>query len=1092
MHPFFRKERTDHDSDTHSPSQAAGPLSIDGALEEKTTIAEAMNPDNMVDRSQSHPTVSPEKSRTVALSSRSSWNPTQPVKYTYHENIYHDIMPDNAGTKRRKTSQGHEYVVPVAENTLTGSETWHEQLTRAASSTASRQTSEQGQIHDGFDSQPIGTSQDPSNASESTTERSVDLETQQHLNLHQSLTSLPHPSQSPSEKDPIIDPSLTSPTTAPDSAMDTPRNKSVRLGAIGKLINSPKHAQKTSPAMRNTKRTKTPSRARKVEMKNGKFVSSLRITLPYASPDTGKKINEILSFKTLSLNQSSTQTLRETKKASSAGTKIVHPFFLNKPLTPMVSRAASEAASACPVSEDESRVILKAPTPWKDIIFGSRNTSQKSLPGLDPIWPPNALHNIQPEERLWLPSKTIPQATIKSKSKHIVPSVDCAEDVLSTFGGQLRRDLIQPPDSVHLPTRLIMSGKSLFESLTLDSLVKPVANMLQSRIESKPTAFDQGRASGPCLWPQAYAPERWEEVLQPQAYVLHDWLRTLEVHNVQSGNTQSKPKIAMQKKRRKRKTDELDDFIAHSDDDADNDSLSPKNAILLTGPSGCGKTASVYAVAQQLGFEIFEIYPGMRRNARDIMDQVGDMTKNHLVQRTTGISSRRSSVSASDNESCPALPVNLPPNQQTMAAFMGNGTKNKKPGLAGVEANKGGKAKSQKQSLILFEEVDILFEEDKGFWSAVQTLIQASKRPVILTCNDPTSVPVDDLNLYATLEYENPSTEVAVQYLRSVAASEGHLLSSQAIQNLYVSKGYDLRASLTELNFWCQMTVGSQLGGIDWMMPYNERHATSFPGSITRIVSKDTFISGHDLLPTETRNSDDLIGFAMEHLGMSALDWVDQDVERSQHATVLQRLDDLFSLCEARSSMDVLDDTISPLLAAKIKQNSPSTTRIRPREQLVERHLAPRRLQLSSRDILEIFGSLTEENRIGLPQPPGRKAPSLDSSAVSVATEIAPYIRQIVLYDQRLAVLRNDLDGGSQSSSNKRQRRTRAARAALEGGTIASTRRDRWFTDALDLDAVLSTAGGWPQAQLLQPQESIGETESLGTPSSTASVHSFE
>ena len=32
-------------------------------------------------------------------------------------------------------------------------------------------------------------------------------------------------------------------------------------------------------------------------------------------------------------------------------------------------------------------------------------------------------------------------------------------------------------------------------------------------------------------------------------------------------------------------------------------------------------------------------------------------------------------------------------------------------------------------------QVDVLFEEERGFWSAVYELIATTKRPIIMTCN---------------------------------------------------------------------------------------------------------------------------------------------------------------------------------------------------------------------------------------------------------------------------------------------------------------------------------------------------------------------
>lgn len=142
------------------------------------------------------------------------------------------------------------------------------------------------------------------------------------------------------------------------------------------------------------------------------------------------------------------------------------------------------------------------------------------------------------------------------------------------------------------------------------------------------------------------------------------------------------------------------------------------NCIILKGPPGSGKSASVYACAEELGWEVFEVFPGIsKRGGKEVLNLVGAVGQNHII---------------------------------------GKGKKSM------IEQER---EKTHKQSVILLEEVDVLFEEDKGFWPAVQALTQYSKRPVILTCNDDTTIPISTLVLQTTLQYKCPKYDTVRKYL---------------------------------------------------------------------------------------------------------------------------------------------------------------------------------------------------------------------------------------------------------------------------------------------------------------------------------------
>ncbi|KAL2357431.1 hypothetical protein BJ546DRAFT_309706 [Cryomyces antarcticus] len=198
------------------------------------------------------------------------------------------------------------------------------------------------------------------------------------------------------------------------------------------------------------------------------------------------------------------------------------------------------------------------------------------------------------------------------------------------------------------------------------STTHPALSALYGSIADTLTPFDQCRYEQQ-MWVQKYAPKTADQVLQSRKEVatLRDWLGKLTISAVESGNKpppNSSTKLENKKPRKKRRkrAEELEGFIVSSDENAcDMDELTdPEDAVqldglrplqkrsqvrvgiqdadtstkfssatLLSGPHGCGKTAAVFAVAKELGFEVFEINAGSRRSGKDIIDRVGNMSQ---------------------------------------------------------------------------------------------------------------------------------------------------------------------------------------------------------------------------------------------------------------------------------------------------------------------------------------------------------------------------------------------------------------------------------------------------------------------------------
>ncbi|KAL8916444.1 MAG: hypothetical protein Q9208_008510 [Pyrenodesmia sp. 3 TL-2023] len=734
--------------------------------------------------------------------------------------------------------------------------------------------------------------------------------------------------------------------------------------------------------------------------------------------------------------------------------------------------------------------------------------------------------------------------------------------------------------------------------------IHPALSLLFNCIATSRTAFDRFECETQD-WNHKYAPMKAEEVLQPsnETAILRDWLRSLAVNAVVRGTGKpeddprtSKKLSAVPKRKKRKRAEELDGFVISSDEEADEmDELADgapadtfqaqdarnqrtlikthdaaklaegtdmgekvTNAVVLSGPNGCGKTAAVYAVAQELGFEVFEINAGSRRSGKDIFDKVGDMSRNHLVNQSRAAEAGESSVV--DTHTPPtddALKQDIESGRQgTMNAFLQPKKANGKPITAVKRREKHhtietkAKQNVQKQSLILLEEVDVLFEDDKQFWATTVELILQSRRPVVMTCTDTRLLPLDDLALFGILRFKQPPVGLATEYLSLLAANEGHLLSREALMALYTVKGKDLRASITELQFFCQMAVGDTKGGLEWML--NQTHVDNAQDIVSqRVISDGTYPKGMGWLDQQRRPPIQEHEVDREIDAMTAIrvgwgidladnyDFLCAEVSRSSPANrsdIFKDLETFDLVCDALSAADtLLCPGFRPSLALPLDVSAPemsekdrtnyiegstllqadalsdysgvsdsiaAAVRVFGRRTLFSTAQPPSLHPLDEQVIIDALPKMVQAQKYpklvtletvssaftpisnpsrGSQAGKGPFLSTFESPTCTVATDIAPYVRSIVSYDLRLEEQRKQLELASHSRRDGKQaRRTRASRAALEGGNKASTRRERWFPTNTDYGAVLRTGGkGWQEVALKRGV--VEEVENGGT-----------
>uniref|UniRef100_A0A3Q1F5P5 ATPase family AAA domain containing 5b n=1 Tax=Acanthochromis polyacanthus TaxID=80966 RepID=A0A3Q1F5P5_9TELE len=313
------------------------------------------------------------------------------------------------------------------------------------------------------------------------------------------------------------------------------------------------------------------------------------------------------------------------------------------------------------------------------------------------------------------------------------------------------------------------------------------------------------------LWTDKYSPQDSSEVIGNSASVkrLNSWLKKWKLRA-----DRDESRKVEERRREENNSWDCGDFQGEAG------SEEPLcNTMLITGPSGVGKTASVYACAQELGFKVFEVNCSSQRSGRHVLSQLQEATQSHLVEinHTQNLTSTRKKKAARILASS-CRKVKAKPATVTLVHYFKMKTKADRlhfDGLSPCEKTDSKKLddsspgcdqtapqnKKTATSLILFEEVDVIFDDDVGFLAAIKAFMTTTKRPVILTTNDPTFKERFDCSLEEII-FKTPSAVNVCSYLQLVCLVEKVRLDLDDVRGLLRLSRGDVRRCLLQLQFW--------------------------------------------------------------------------------------------------------------------------------------------------------------------------------------------------------------------------------------------------------------------------------------------------
>lgn len=267
---------------------------------------------------------------------------------------------------------------------------------------------------------------------------------------------------------------------------------------------------------------------------------------------------------------------------------------------------------------------------------------------------------------------------------------------------------------------------------------------------------------------------------------------------------------------------------SRGDDFSDDDSLLSnmsrgkqarvKKCVLVTGPPGVGKTSLVYTVAKELGLHVTESHSSDKRDSKvfsmlKLTNQKGRINPIALMFQNAGKTQIKQVEEVKKSSKLSRKKRKMANESIGISVLSSNNLHSIKPSNT--------LSISGDSSIILFDDVDVVFDEDGPFLKSILEFVKTSERPVILTATQFTDKIIDTFSESLELiRLERPSVDYCANLLHSICKSEKYPILAKSLascKRIAKQNNCDVRRCLNNIHYFGKHTSN------ELMLSYHDR-----------------------------------------------------------------------------------------------------------------------------------------------------------------------------------------------------------------------------------------------------------------------------